>query len=505
MALPFRPDPALPVSRRGVITASALLLGGSLAGCTGVASARVVAADEAPPSTTLPTDDLPALSVALSRALFTASDLVLLGGEEHLEALAPLLGELRAPLLVGTGDVVREELERLGVTTAVVPAGLDVSALGEDIEAVEVDPTSPQDADLPSVTADGEPPRVALLVDPEAPAPARALATAVVEGLGGSVAELPGAEPRASSESVAVAKQAAGEDPSHGVLALGERFGDPQTLVGTLTQAVTVPELPGGGQLVLPYRRMVAAYGSPGTPSLGILGEQDLPASIERVTQLASEYEPFSEVPVIPAFEVITTVASAAAGADGDYSTEVDPGLIQEWIDGAGEAGVYVVLDLQPGRTDFLTQAKRYEAQLRHPHVGLALDPEWRLKPDQKHLRQIGGVDAAEVNAVMEWLAALTREAKLPQKVMILHQFAYGMLRDRAQIRAADHPELAVLLHADGHGTPDLKMSTWRALQQDLPDGIHMAWKNFYDEDTPTFTPEETFAITPRPWFVSYQ
>ena len=40
---------------------------------------------------------------------------------------------------------------------------------------------------------------------------------------------------------------------------------------------------------------------------------------------------------------------------------------------------MYVVLDLQPGRTDFLTQAKRYEPLLALPHVGLALDPEWRL------------------------------------------------------------------------------------------------------------------------------
>jgi hypothetical protein len=32
-----------------------------------------------------------------------------------------------------------------------------------------------------------------------------------------------------------------------------------------------------------------------------------------------------------------------------------------------------------------------------------------------------------------------------------------------------------------------------------------MAWKNFYDEDTPTFTPEQTMEVDPAPWFVSYQ
>ena len=42
---------------------------------------------------------------------------------------------------------------------------------------------------------------------------------------------------------------------------------------------------------------------------------------------------------------------------------------------------MYVVLDLQPGYTDFLAQAQRYEEFLAQPHVGLALDPEWRLAP----------------------------------------------------------------------------------------------------------------------------
>lgn len=120
-------------------------------------------------------------------------------------------------------------------------------------------------------------------------------------------------------------------------------------------------ELPGGGREVFPDRRMVALYGTPGVPGLGCLGEQDLQASITRVQELAKEYEPFSEEPVIPAFEIITTVASAEAGPDGDYSNELDPKSLKPWIDAAGEAGIYCVLDLQPGSTDFLTQAKRYE------------------------------------------------------------------------------------------------------------------------------------------------
>ena len=78
------------------------------------------------------------------------------------------------------------------------------------------------------------------------------------------------------------------------------------------------------------------------------------------------------------------------------------------------------------------------------------------------------------------------------------------MLRDRSRIAAA-YPELAVMIHADGHGTPPVKMATWNRLITDLQPGIWMGWKNFYTEDHPPFTPKQTMAVRPTPWFVSYQ
>src|SRR6185312_17209569 len=110
----------------------------------------------------------------------------------------------------------------------------------------------------------------------------------------------------------------------------------------------------------------------------------------------------------------------------------------------------------------------------------------------------------AELNRTNDWLAQLTRKHRLPQKVVILHQFQLGMIRDRAALDTS-HPELALVLHADGNGSPGQKMATWNALRRDLPQGIRMAWKNFIDEDSPTFTPKQTYALDPKPWFVSYQ
>ena len=59
---------------------------------------------------------------------------------------------------------------------------------------------------------------------------------------------------------------------------------------------------------------------------------------------------------------------------------------------------------------------------------------------------------------------------------------------------------------ADGFGPPGEKIETWNALRRDAPEGLVWGWKNFYDEDSPTFTPAQTLDVEPEPpVFISYQ
>ena len=265
-------------------------------------------------------------------------------------------------------------------------------------------------------------------------------------------------------------------------------------------------ELPGGGLLLFDAgfsRRMVAMYGHPSGPGLGVLGEQSPEEGVERLRSIAEGYDADGSV-VLPTFEIIATVASAGAGDDGDYSAETTRDEIRPWIETAAANDMYVVLDLQPGRTDYLTQAKIYEEFLRLPHVGLALDPEWRLKPNEVHLRQIGTVDAAEINRVVEWLAEIVREEALPQKLLILHQFRLSMITNRHLVETPS--ELAVLVHMDGQGPLRDKYNTWDVLtRQPDADRFYWGWKNFYDEDMPTANPEQVLIVAPTPVFVSFQ
>ena len=151
------------------------------------------------------------------------------------------------------------------------------------------------------------------------------------------------------------------------------------------------------------------------------------------------------------------------------------------------------------------TQAERYRSLLELPHVGLALDPEWRLGPDEVHLQQVGSVGIDEVNGVVTWLADLTRENALPQKLLVLHQFRLAMVEGRERLDTS-RDELAVMVHADGQGAQPDKQATWQALRQNAPAPLWWGWKNFYDEDLPMLTPEQTIAqVSPQPQLISYQ
>ena len=268
--------------------------------------------------------------------------------------------------------------------------------------------------------------------------------------------------------------------------------------------AATHNIFPEGGRTLFPSYRLIALYGTPDYPVLGALGQQSLPGSIARAKDLASQYQPLMSQHALPTMEIIATVASDSPTPDGNYSQSISISELKTWVSSAQQNGVYVVLDLQPGRNDFLSQARQYQSLLEYPYVGLALDPEWRLSPTELPLAQIGTVSIAEINATAEWLADLTLTNKLPQKLFLLHEFRTAMIQDRSQLNTA-FPELAYVVQMDGEGSQPEKLNTWNDIITDPPTNIHFGWKNFYAKDTPLATPAQTMQLDPKPWYVSYQ
>ncbi len=441
-------------------------------------------------ATTLPADDT--TGVAAVHALLTRATTVVVTGPTASDLGRGLAAarDLGIPLL-STGPDLGAELSRLGTRTVVgygatgLPAGLTV--------------VRPEGTDTPDV--DGLPRRpghrgAVALVRRGTSLPPQVAAT--VAAAGGRVVTVDGDDVRASADAIAAVRAA----PRAPVVALGFDVDDHHltTRVGMMR---TAAQLPGGGLLVFPAHHVIALYGHPGTASLGLLGEQSAAASVTRVKKLADQYAALLDRPVLPAFEIIATVASGSR-LDGSYSSKTPVATIAPWIDAAEQAGIYTVLDLQPGRDTFLSQAKRYEELLARPWVGLALDPEWRLGPTQRPLQQIGSVDVDEINETSQWLADLVDHHRLPPKILTLHQFRTAMIHDRADL-VTDHDELQIVVHVDGQGSQPDKQGTWKAIRQDLPKDVFLGWKNFVDEDHPMLTPEQTVRVSPLPDLVTYQ
>ncbi|GAA2720961.1 hypothetical protein [Cellulomonas aerilata] len=382
---------------------------------------------------------------------------------------------------------------RLGAPASTDPStfAAGVAALGPGTLTPAADLTLARDAPLDDV--------VALAVD--TPEQLASIATARAAAVPVHLVPASAPNPQATASVVEALHTAARPR----TLALGAAFAAEPALEWKVRSAATGVQLPAGGQLLFPRHQFVALYGTPATTTLGVLGEQDAAASVQRAREVAAGYTGLTDRTVVPMFEIIATVAAGSAGADGNFSNEQSVAALRPWVDAAAAAGVYVVLDLQPGRSDFLSQARQYEELLRLPHVGLALDPEWRLGPDEQPLQRIGSVDAAEVNEVGRWLADLTNAHALPPKIFLVHQFRLDMIGNRAALDTS-RPELAVVLHADGQGSQPAKQATWRTLHGDAPAGVAWGWKNFLDEDLPVLTPEQTVRdVSPVPDLVTYQ
>ena len=135
-------------------------------------------------------------------------------------------------------------------------------------------------------------------------------------------------------------------------------------------------QLPLGGRRIFPDYRVVAFYGAPQSHALGALGIGSPDYAARR---LAAQAKPYAKKtrPVLPAFELLADVANRDPGPDGLYRTRQSDAVINRYLAAARRAKALLVLDIQPGHADFLTETRRLDRWLREPDVGLALDPEW--------------------------------------------------------------------------------------------------------------------------------
>ncbi len=257
---------------------------------------------------------------------------------------------------------------------------------------------------------------------------------------------------------------------------------------------------PGGGTTLFPSHRLVAFYGAPASPKLGVLGEAPPEALWSRLTAAAAPFSSPNTV-VVPSFELIAYTAQAAPGPNGTYAAELRPSQIDEYLGVVRAHHGMLILDIQPGRGSLLADAQALEPWLVNPDVGLALDPEWELQPGQRPGAQIGQTTAGEINQVSDWLQSLTVTHRLPEKLLVVHEFRASMVVAKPDVTS--RPNLSVAFNMDGFGASDNKLSVYQLLASDPRWAL--GYKLFYTRDRPLQTADDVLALTPPPQIVEYE
>ncbi len=277
------------------------------------------------------------------------------------------------------------------------------------------------------------------------------------------------------------------------------------------SDTVAVPELPRGGRELLPRHRIVAYYGAPQDPELGVLGTAPLNVTARRLETRAREFSQPGR-PALPAFELIATLAQSAPGNDGLHRLRQSDAVIARHLRAARAAKGLLVLDIQPGQADFLAEVQALERWLAEPDVSLALDPEWHVPPGVQPGSVIGATDAATVNEVADYMARIVQARNLPQKLLIVHQFTDEMVADRELIRG--RPGVALISNMDGFGTAAQKTDVYGRLSISQPATARLrrrsaqsynGFKLFFREDTGLMSAQDVLDLQPAPDVVVYE
>jgi hypothetical protein len=251
------------------------------------------------------------------------------------------------------------------------------------------------------------------------------------------------------------------------------------------------------------HNRVVTYYGTPRTPSMGILGQHAPEDAADMLAERADRFvEVDGTVPVLPALHLVYAVAQPQSDGDALYLSYVDDRTVRQFIELARRRGFALILDLQIGHSNALAEVQKIEKYLKEPDVFVALDPEFALTGSTKPGDAIGTIDAGDLNAVQSYLGNLSESRHLPKKMLIVHQFQAEMITDAAAIE--HHDDVALVVDMDGYGAADIKAAKY-ARYGAAPYAPFGGIKVFLQHDPDPLTERQLLAMSPRPSLFIYQ
>ena len=259
---------------------------------------------------------------------------------------------------------------------------------------------------------------------------------------------------------------------------------------------------------ILPFKRIVAYYGNLFSKRMGVLGEYPPKELWKKLNvELRAWEKADSTTPVIPAIHYIATVSQGTPMKDNSYCYRMPDSQIDSALAIAAMGDALLFLDVQVGLSNVNKEVPHLEKYLKMPNVHLGIDPEFSMKEGHVPGKKIGYMTAEDVNFCSDYLAKLVRANNLPPKVLIVHRFTQGMLKNYQNIRL--HPEVQIVINMDGWGEPILKHSTYKSYIFREPVQF-TGFKLFYKNDLKKapnrlLTPEDLMKLKPHPIYIQYQ
>lgn len=259
---------------------------------------------------------------------------------------------------------------------------------------------------------------------------------------------------------------------------------------------------------ILPFKRVVAYYGNFYSTGMGVLGEyptDQMLAMLASTTEMWERADPTT--PVVPAIHYIAVVAQNSAGREGKYILRMPDDQIDHAVSLAKKIRGIVFLDVQVGFSTVEHEIPMLEKYLKMPQVHLAIDPEFSMKGKYPPGREIGTLDAKDINFVIDYLAQTVRDNRLPPKILVVHRFTQNMITNYDQIKRV--PEVQIVIHMDGWGSQAKKKGTYTRVVAPEPvqfTGLKLFYKNdIKPPSTGLLTPAEILNLTPSPIYIQYQ
>ncbi len=261
-------------------------------------------------------------------------------------------------------------------------------------------------------------------------------------------------------------------------------------------------------EAILPKHRIFAYYGNPHSKRMGILGKYEKADMLRRLDAEIKNWQAADPAtPIQPALHLVATSAQGLPGKDGGYRMRMSDRTIKKVLKWGNEHKAIVFLDIQRGHAPLGPEMQFMEKYLKLPFVHLGIDPEFSMITGAKPGTRIGSYDAADVNQAVQFLSRVVRENGLPPKVLVVHRFTQGMIKNYKNIKL--DPNVQIVMDMDGWGPPVLKKDSYKAYIQKEP-VQYTGFKLFYDNDfrkpgSRIMTPAEVLALEPKPMYIQYQ